>query len=238
MKSAIPLLILCSALLSSSAFAQVSITNPGLNGPAAEAIVPPGWLLCANTPDTNDGTIHDTPLDPFEGPTFMTFHPLPNLEESAAAVLLEPLISSTSYSITMQMAVAGLDIPTSPTWVANNQGNNPGIIEIWGSMTGCAMDELLWTSPVILPNTGWSLEAATFTPSANYTHLVFIPRIPPGETSTPYMALDDIFQEAAAVPTLSGPFRIIMPVLLLLTATVALRSRSMSKARCGPRRDP
>ena len=49
---------------------------------------------------------------------------------------------------------------------------------------------------------------------------------------------DDIFQEAAAVPALSGPFRIIMPVLLLLTATVALRSRSMSKARCGPRRDP
>ena len=217
-------LLLVSSIGSLPASAQLSIPNPGLNGPPGSGVTPPGWVVCMNTPDTNDGTIGGTTLAPLEGSTFMSIHPLPVLPESAAATLSEPMVMGASYEFTMALAIAGLNLPASTTWIANNQGNNPGIVEIWGSTTGCTLDELLWTSPVILPGTGWTTVDVSLTPSADYSHLVFIPQIPSGESLAPFMGIDDISLPATPVPSLGRGLQFVLALLLMVSTLSMLRS--------------
>lgn len=60
---------------------------------------------------------------------------------------------------------------TSQIWTP---GFGYGVLEVWGGNTSGALDELLWTSPLINQGVNWVTFLVTFTPTtSNLNHLFF-----------------------------------------------------------------
>jgi hypothetical protein len=64
-------------------------------------------------------------------------------------------------------------------------------LEIWGGMTSCSKDELLWTSPPITQVDLWQTYCGTLTPSQPFPFFSLVPA-PPAGVPTSYLLVDDI----------------------------------------------
>ena len=234
LSSALTLLIILTCTWALPLSAQITVDNPGINGPADVINPPSGWNNCLNTPTTNDGTVHGTPTSPYEGNAFMSIHPLPGQEEKASTALSTALVAGESYRFSFWLCIAGLSAGPTSTWFAQNFGQNPGIMEIWGAKTPCGEDELLYTSPVIMPGSGWQRMNVTIYPSDSYTHLNFIPRKPNPSGLAPYMGMDLItsIYNTKQIPTVSEWGLILFALLLLNVGSVyiSLRNRKTQMA--------
>lgn len=171
--------ISCIAL---NAFAQCTGTqlnwqNPSFEGTAGTPhVTPPLWDICqpGTTPDTQPGCWGVT-LPPSNGSSYIGLveQPSGSWYEGASQLLSSPMIAGTTYTFTMDLAT----IDPSVDW--GSTGIYPGCVElqIWGNMggnSGCDESYLCWSSGNITNFASWQTHTVTFTPTANWTNLLFM----------------------------------------------------------------
>jgi hypothetical protein len=166
--------------------AGLCIENPSFEGPAEISVAPPSWTTCLSSPDTNPSL---ATLPASEGATYLGLAGFSQLLlnlESASGALCSPLVpeQEITFSVDLAMLADSLFPSTTPT-----------VLEVWGGMTSCGKDELLWTSPAITRDDAWTTHCATLRPSQAYPFLLLIP----SATSTAFVLVDN-FTSGAACP--------------------------------------
>lgn len=162
---------------------DVCLMNPSFERPVADAQArpagdaqvtqpltpnPPQWLVCAGSMASTSSC----GLQPTEGDSYVGLSvglaPLLNDPTSIDTTLCAPLEVGFTYSLTVDF---GLDEPITD---AGFPGEPPSL-QILGSSAACTRKELLWRSPS-LPNACiWRKFCMSFTPAAEYTHLLLVP---------------------------------------------------------------
>ena len=170
----------------------LTVNNPSFEGPVGAGITPPNWDICQPgvTPDTQPGEWGIT-LAPANGSSYVAFcnQTSGNWHEGASQTLSSPMVAGTTYSFT-------LDLATTNSTVG---GITPGCIElqIWGNMggnTGCDESALLWSSGDVYDAAHmnqWVLTNVTFTPTQNWSHLLFMSNNL-GCVDNPYIMMDNL----------------------------------------------
>jgi len=153
---------------SSGVLGQISINNPGMEGATCVTCAPPGWVVCASTPDIQPGQwCVDLPAQ--EGSTYAGF----TSGEYIGQQLPSPLIAGVTYSFTVYLSYHDdYGSAQTPLGVCTLPRNTPGILEFYGGLTSCAETELLWSSPQ-MTSLNWVQYTVTFTPSQNYNFIMF-----------------------------------------------------------------
>jgi len=154
--------IFCGLGLSLSA--QTTLQNPSLEDTPSDAMIPFGWLMCADgtTPDILPGFwgVYNTPSD---GSTFMGLITRPDGSfESVGQRLTPAMVSNECYKIS-------LDLAHSNTYAAYNK---PIQIRIWLGSKKCKKDQLIYESDII-KNGDWKRQHIDFTPDGNYKYIIF-----------------------------------------------------------------
>ena len=191
------LLVISIVNYSTHLFAQCSGTqlnwqNPSFEGtPGTPHVTPPLWDICQPgcTPDTQPGCWSIT-LPPSNGNSYIGLvdGASINWHEGAAQTLSSPMTAGTSYTFTIDLATTN----------STDGGIIPGCCElqVWGNMggnTGCDMTsncELLWSSGNVT-NLTWVTHTVSFTPTQNWTTLLFMIHNL-GCTDQPYIMLDNL----------------------------------------------
>lgn len=203
------LLIALLAFQGSGLFAQcggdtLNVVNPSFEGPQDPHVTPTPWNNCMSgqTPDTQPGN-WGVSMAPTDGSSYlgMVNEYCGSWSEGASQQLSGPMTAGTQYTFTIDIASPG----------AGSGGLTTGCIEleVWGAFSNCAMTELLWTSPILNGYTTWGTHTVTFTPTANYDHLLFKshePNDPCADCSDqPYIMVDNMtpVQSKPAVAILS-----------------------------------
>ena len=161
----------CNILFSQN----LAVQNPSFEGPPGPHITPPLWGICmpGRTPDTQPG-IWGVSLPPSDGSSYlgMCHEQSSSWQEGASQELrneltgnLEPMQAGVTYQFTIDVS----DHPTSGGW------NVSGPVEllVWGGFSDCSETELLWSSGDVEPNYTWITYNVSFTPSMNFSHIMF-----------------------------------------------------------------
>ena len=171
---------------------QLTVLNPSFEGTANPHVTPPSWDICMPgvTPDTQPGSWGIT-LPSSNGSTYigLVHQVSASWQEGASQTLSSPMIAGTTYNFTLDLA----------TTTSTLGGIIPGCVElqIFGNMggnSGCDQTELLWSSGDIYDPAHqdlWVTTPITFTPSANYGHLLFVVH-GLGCTDLPYIMIDNL----------------------------------------------
>jgi len=150
--------------------------NPGLEGIPQFSTVPPNWTACLGTPDTEPEPGYTRVPVPSEGKTFLGFW----TTESAQQILCEPLKKGITYAFTLD-------------WILDKWSYFPGEalgLKIYGGNSNCDETELLVASSSFCSDTlSWKSVTFTFTPTADYTSLLFHPY---SADTTGYFYIDNI----------------------------------------------
>jgi gliding motility-associated-like protein len=168
----------------------LTVLNPSFEGTPQPHVTPPLWDICMPgvTPDTQPGSWGIT-LPAYNGSTYVAFVYATGWTEGASQTLSSPMVAGTTYSFTCELA----------STASTGGGIQPGCVELqaWGNMggnSGCDQTELLWNSGDIYNAAHmdhWVLHTVTFTPSQNWSHLLFLIHSL-GCSSQPYIMLDDL----------------------------------------------
>lgn len=174
---------------------QLTVLNPSFEGtPATPHVTPPSWDICLPgcTPDTQPGC-WGVGLAPSNGSSYIGLVTAPSIpwQEGASQTLSSPMVAGTTYNFTLDLATTIL--PDASTGIL------PGCVElqIFGNMggnSGCDQTELLWSSGDIFDvahQDQWVTTNITFTPTANYGHLLFLVHSL-GCTDGPYVMIDNL----------------------------------------------
>ena len=199
MNNILPLLIIPFIALGQNLWVQ----NPSFEGLPGNGITPAPWETCMDeqTPDTQPG-IWGINLPASDGNTYLGFVHTPQLatatgivnwQEGASQELLnastltpEPMISGTTYALTIDIAGA------MPVGVTGNYTYDAEIL-IYGGYIMCPQNELLWSSGNT-PNDIWTTYLASFTPNNNYTHIMIqINKVNPNVEKA-YILIDNLTQ--------------------------------------------
>jgi hypothetical protein len=142
------------------------------------------------TPDTQPGSWGIT-LAPSNGTSYIGFVHAQSSgwQEGASQTLSSPLIAGTTYSFYVDIA----------TTLASGSGIIPGCVELQvygnnGGNSGCDQTELLWASGDVFNiahQDQWVTHNVSFTPLANYSHMLFLVHSL-GCTDGPYLMLDNL----------------------------------------------
>ncbi len=193
-------LLLLSAL---AAFPQcpvaptLTIQNPSFEGPTGAGITPGPWNICMptspygpQTPDTQPGNF-GVGLPPTNGSSYLGLvydsldYVIDNFvwEEGASEPLSGPMVAGIPYTFTIDLANSG----------STGGGIVPGCAElhVWGGFGYCDQNTLLWSSGNITPFDVWQTYTVTFTPTQNFTYIMF-QVYGLGCSTTPYILLDNI----------------------------------------------
>ena len=183
------LIILCPIL----SYSQLTVINPGLEGTAGDCFVTPTpWENCMpytnfitdeiefTTPDTQPGCYNIT-LAPSEGNSYIGFGHIPDYnlvnpyvgatewQEGFSQELSSPMESNgCPYVFTIDLA-NGL---TADPWNGSNIATTIGEVKVFGGFDFCSEQELLWSSGPIT-NENWETYTVEFTPTDNYSHILF-----------------------------------------------------------------
>jgi len=168
------------SLFLANAQAQIIIQNPSFEGTPTVDAAPPLWDKCMNTPDIQPDNVVIT-LAPSDGSSYagLTDNASHVNQEVIGQTLSSPLQAGVTYSFTIDIARI------------NNGASSTSEIRIYGGMSNCSRDELLWQSDSIFNATSWAKRTVTFTPSANYTYLsigCYLLKSPP----TCYLIIDNM----------------------------------------------
>jgi hypothetical protein len=173
--------------------ASFSVSNPSFetSGGTVPMQTPPYWQLCPNfnvfpLPDAsvslpawplfsviNPGVCSMMANDGsnYLGLTAGSYGPA-DASESVGTRLGAPLQAGTTYSVSVDLAMA----VKSPIGASNQ----PAVLEVWGSKTGCTKDERLWTSQTITNSDMWKPYCGFFRPTQPWTYLTLTPAAPSG----------------------------------------------------------
>ena len=183
------LIILCPIL----SYSQLTVINPGLEGTPGDCFVTPTpWENCMpytnfitgeiefTTPDTQPGCYNIT-LAPSEGNSYIGFGHIPDYnlvnpyvgatewQEGFSQELSSPMESNgCPYVFTIDLA-NGL---TADPWNGSNIATTIGEVKVFGGFDFCSEQELLWSSGPIT-NENWETYTVEFTPTDNYSHILF-----------------------------------------------------------------
>jgi hypothetical protein len=83
-------------------------------------------------------------------------------------------VAQTSLCVPLQAGEAvsfSVDLSLSPVFSPFGSV----YLQIWGALTQCSKDQLLWTSPLIEQFDTWTTHCGTMTPSQPYPFLVIAP---------------------------------------------------------------
>ncbi|MGD1846440.1 MAG: gliding motility-associated C-terminal domain-containing protein [Salibacteraceae bacterium] len=156
------------------------IKNPSFEGLRRPHQLPSwDWQAChwKSSPDTQPGS-WNVSLFPSDGESYITMVARgndgnnANTKEDVHCRLFEPLPQGECYTLQMDLALSenfghngGIN-----GWV---DYNNPLIIKVWGSTTGCDRSELVWSSDPI-SNTNWQTYEVTVRPmNSDFEFLFF-----------------------------------------------------------------
>ncbi len=177
----------------------LNVVNPSFEGPTDPHVTPSPWNNCMSgqTPDTQPGNWGVT-MSPTDGTSYLGLvnELCDTWSEGASQQLSGPMTAGTEYTFTIDLASPG------NTGVGGVTG---GCIElqVYGGFSNCDTNELLWTSPVFNGYTTWGTYTVTFTPSANYTHLILVSNTPDDPcmdcSDQPYLNVDNM------TPVMSEP---------------------------------
>ena len=174
-------------------YGQLTVVNPGLEGTAGDCfITPTPWGNCMpytnfitgavefTTPDTQPGCYNIT-LAPSEGDSYIGFGHIPDYnlvnpyvgatewQEGFSQELSSPMeANGCPYVFTIDLA-NGL---TADPWNGTNIATTIGEVKVFGGFDFCSEEELLWSSGPI-NNETWETYIVEFTPTANYSHILF-----------------------------------------------------------------
>lgn len=174
-------------------YSQLTVLNPGLEGTPGDCFVTPTpWENCMpytnfitgavefTTPDTQPGCYNIT-LAPSEGDSYIGFGHIPDYnlvnpyvgatewQEGFSQELSSPMESNgCPYIFTIDLA-NGL---TADPWNGTNIATTIGEVKVFGGFDFCSEEELLWSSGPIT-NENWETYTVEFTPTANYSHILF-----------------------------------------------------------------
>ena len=186
------ILILC-VFIHNIIYCQLTVINPGLEGDPGECFVTPSpWTNCMpytnfinglvefTTPDTQPGC-YNINLAPSEGNSYIGFGHIPEYnqinpnigaeewQEGFSQELSSPMIANNcSYQFTIDLA-NGL---TADPWNGTNIATTVGEVKVYGGFDFCDEAELIWSSGPIV-NENWITYNIEFTPSQNYSHILF-----------------------------------------------------------------
>ena len=173
-------------------FGQLTFNNPGLEGDPGQGITPNPWQNCMPfgfpvdqygdyaTPDTHPNlpAVYYIVLPPSEGDSYIGFghitpyNDIPGLsefQEGFSQELSSPMIANNCpYVFTIDLA-NGL---TPDPWNTTGIQTTIGEVKVFGGFDVCSEEELLWESGPIT-NEDWETYTIEFTPSNNYTHILF-----------------------------------------------------------------
>ena len=172
-------------------FGQLTFNNPGLEGNPGQGITPDPWQNCMPfgfpidpygdyaTPDTHPNVppVYYIVLPPSEGDSYIGFghitpyFDIPGLnefQEGFSQELSSPMIANVPYIFTIDLA-NGL---TPDPWNSTAIQTTIGEVKVFGGFDVCSEEELLWESGPIT-NENWETYTVEFTPSNNYTHILF-----------------------------------------------------------------
>lgn len=178
----------------------LSVQNPSFEGTPAPHITPNLWGICMPgvTPDTQPN-IWGVNLSPTDGDSYlgMCHQQQPYWQEGASQQLLnentgdpEPMQAGVEYQFEIDVS----DHPTSGSWIVSG----PMELRVWGGFSDCSETELLWSSGDV-PNFVWTTYTVTFTPTMNFSHIMFQSNALTNETG--YLIIDNMsYIELACTP--------------------------------------
>lgn len=158
-------------LLSCSLNAQVYVKNGFFEGEPQDATVPSGWHICApgSTPDILPGP-WGVFLEPSEGETYIGMITREDGSyESIGQRLSEPLQPGQCYELKVDLAYSRI--------YAGYKGSLR--LRIWGGLSRCGQDLLLFESPEI-DHGDWRTYTAKFTADAALQYIVIEAYSPAG----------------------------------------------------------
>ena len=167
------LLFLCSNTKSQN----IIIQNPSFEGTSHINQVPSPWIICKNTPDTQPGVYENVPA--YQGSTYigLTSGVHNFWQEIAGQQLGTPLLAYKTYKISVMLTETQIF------------SGGYGQLQIWGGVSTCAKDELLWSSDTV-KNSTWKRYDVIFTPSQNLNY--FMLACDDLNSIDPYILIDDL----------------------------------------------
>lgn len=170
---------------------------------------PSPWINCMTYISSN-GTIETTTPDtqpgcyfvetvPSEGDNYIgighilnydTINPTMGVDqwqEGISQQLNSPMIANTAYTFNIDLANA----LTADPWSGSGTTSTIGEIRVFGGFDSCSEEELLWSSGLI-ENNQWETYIVEFTPTNNYTYILFQAFNPGDELNTSYTLMDNM----------------------------------------------
>lgn len=142
------------------------LPNGSFEGPPRKNVLPPSWTPCVGTPDTHPVPAMNAPPAK-DGASYVAL--LSNFE-TIESPLCAPLRASTRVPFSLAIQLSSMLPKADPASAV--------AVEIWGSSSSCAQEELLWTSPPVSALDVWTSFCATLTPSRNYQFVQLVPTGP------------------------------------------------------------
>ncbi len=155
-------------LFSLESSGQIAINNPGMEGTPCTDCAPPGWDVCALTPDIQPGQ-WCVDLAPHQGASYAGFV----AGEFIGQRLPSPILAGENYTFTVWLSHHDDYGSTMVLGACADPRNAIGSLEFYGGTVACAQSELLWVSPPINHTGEWRQYTVTFTPSATYDYIMF-----------------------------------------------------------------
>ena len=158
------------------------IENPSLEGATGTAEMGwdlPGWSTCYLTPNVEPFGIFST-IPARDGDTYIGFQDAiqDTLNESAGVAFCAPLAPGRAVSFSVDIGLSAFNMGSAQ-------------LELWGGLTSCSKEELLWTSPVVADLDTWQTFCGTLTPSKSYGYLTLWPVLASPEQTAAYVIVDD-----------------------------------------------
>ena len=179
--------------------AQLTVINGELEGfPPQAGVVPFPWTTCMPivgggfcTPDTQPGVWGIT-TPPSEGTSYagIAHRTSDGWQEGFSQELSSPMIANgCSYVFTVDLANA----ITADSWASGGPMiyTTYAEVRVFGGFDYCSEQELLWSSGSIEHET-WETYTVEFTPSANYSHILFECFKTEPNLESGYMLIDNI----------------------------------------------
>jgi hypothetical protein len=170
--------------------------NPSFEGHAATNLLgccfdAAPWVGCSGTPDIWNELQSWAPGVPppkaSNGSSYLELYvgpPTLAALETVSGQLCRPLYAGTAYSVKMDLSFQQ---------AGGYGGSSAGVLELWGGSASCGEDQLLWTSPVVMPT--WQTHCITFTADRPLNYVKFKPQF--DGTNTTGVFIDNLVPVAS-----------------------------------------
>jgi hypothetical protein len=147
--------------------ADLCIENPSFEGTPALDSVPSGWTTCSGTPDL--GPVAGSIMAASAGASYLQLQAGQNTESVSAPVCAAARARPLRFQIDLGMLSPPLTLVVGVIPPQELQ------LQLWGGREPCALDELLWASPVITRLNAWQSVCGTLEPQPELRFVTWRP---------------------------------------------------------------